>query len=63
MNYVAEMGLGVIIYIPSFLKIDAGIQKLLVGIHTYTDTQTARCSHKTTFIFLTSLLCYKPSVE
>jgi hypothetical protein len=33
MKYAVEMGLGVMIYIPSFIKIGSGIQKLIVGIH------------------------------
>jgi hypothetical protein len=35
MKYTAEMGLGAIIYIPSFIKIDSVIQKLIK-----VDTQT-----------------------
>jgi hypothetical protein len=31
MNYTVEMGSGVMIYIPSFVKIDSGIQKLMGG--------------------------------
>jgi hypothetical protein len=34
MKYVAEMGSGGVIYISSFIKIAAGIQKLMGG---YTD--------------------------
>jgi hypothetical protein len=37
MKYAVEMGSGVMIYIPSFIKIGLGIQKLIGG---YTDTQT-----------------------
>jgi hypothetical protein len=33
LKYTAEMGSGVMIYIPSFIKIGPGIQKLLCGIH------------------------------
>jgi hypothetical protein len=45
MNCVVEMGLGAMIYIPSFIKIGSGIQKLIVrGIHIQphrlTDTHT-----------------------
>jgi hypothetical protein len=29
------MGLGAVIYIPSFIKVGSGVQKLIVG---YTDT-------------------------
>jgi hypothetical protein len=38
MKYAFEMGSGAMIYIPSFIKIGSGIQKLIGG---YTDTQTA----------------------
>jgi hypothetical protein len=37
MKYAVEMGSGAMIYIPSFIKIGSGIQKLIVG---YIDTQT-----------------------
>jgi hypothetical protein len=47
-NYALEMGSGTIIHIPSFLKIESAIQKLMGG---YIDIQTARRSHKHTFIF------------
>jgi hypothetical protein len=41
MKYAAEMGSGAMIYIPSFIKIDSDIPKLIGrGIHT--DTETAR---------------------
>jgi hypothetical protein len=35
MKYAVEMGLGAMIYIPSLIKTDSCIQKLIVG-----DTQT-----------------------
>jgi hypothetical protein len=41
MNYAVEMGSGIMICIPSFIKISSGIRKLL-GEYTHTDTQTAR---------------------
>jgi hypothetical protein len=37
MKYAVEMSSGVMIYIPSVVKIDSSIQKLIGG---YTDTQT-----------------------
>jgi hypothetical protein len=46
MKYAVEMGSGSMIYIPSFLKIGSGIQKLIGG--GFTDTQTAWRSCKTT---------------
>jgi hypothetical protein len=36
-KYAVEMGSGVMIYIPSFIKIGSGIKKLIGG--AYTDTQ------------------------
>jgi hypothetical protein len=37
MNYAVEMGSGTNIYIPSFIKIGSGIQKLTRGIYLHTD--------------------------
>jgi hypothetical protein len=34
MKYDVEMGTGAMIYIPSLINIDSGIQKLLVGRYT-----------------------------
>jgi hypothetical protein len=31
MKYAVEMGLGAMIYIPSFIKIGSSIQKLITG--------------------------------
>jgi hypothetical protein len=42
------MGSGVVIYVPSFIKIGSGIQKLIGG---YRDKQTAWRSHKPAFSF------------
>jgi hypothetical protein len=33
MKYAVEMGSGAMIYAPSFIKIDPGIEKLIEGIH------------------------------
>jgi hypothetical protein len=41
MNYASEMRLGAMIYIPSFIKIGSGIQKLMGR-----DSQTAWRTHK-----------------
>jgi hypothetical protein len=38
MKYAVEIGSGVMIYIPSFIKIGSGIQKLLGGIRKHTDS-------------------------
>jgi hypothetical protein len=35
MKYTVEMGSGAIIYIPSFIKIGLGIQKLIRGLHNH----------------------------
>jgi hypothetical protein len=32
------MGAGAMIYVPSFIKIGSGIQKLIGGIHRHTNT-------------------------
>jgi hypothetical protein len=50
MKHAVEMGSGAMIYsyVPSFIKNGSAIQKLIRG---YTNTQTARRSHKPTFIF------------
>jgi hypothetical protein len=34
MKYTVEMGLGAMIYIPSFIKIGSGIQNLIWGGYT-----------------------------
>jgi hypothetical protein len=44
------MGSGAVIYVPSFIKICSGIQKLIWG-DTQTYTQTATWSHKPTLFF------------
>jgi hypothetical protein len=36
MKYAVEMGSGAMIYIPSFIKIGSGTQKLIGGIHRHT---------------------------
>jgi hypothetical protein len=38
MRYTVEMGSGAMIYIPSVIKIDPDIQKLMGGIHRHTDS-------------------------
>jgi hypothetical protein len=35
MKYAVVMGSGAVIYIPSFIKIGSGIQKLIRGIHRH----------------------------
>jgi hypothetical protein len=37
MKYAIEMGLGAVIYIPNFIQIGSGVQKLIRRIHTQTD--------------------------
>jgi hypothetical protein len=39
MKCAVEMGSGAVIYVPSFMQIGSGIQKLIEG--GYTDKQTA----------------------
>jgi hypothetical protein len=50
MKDAVDMGSGVMLYIPSFVNIGSGIQKLLGVIHRHTQ-KALRC-HKPTFIFL-----------
>jgi hypothetical protein len=38
MKYVVEMGSVAMVHIPRFIKTDSGIQKLIRGIHRYTDS-------------------------
>jgi hypothetical protein len=38
LKYAVEMGSVVIIYIPSFIKIGSGIQKIIGGIYRHTDS-------------------------
>jgi hypothetical protein len=38
MKYAFEMGSGVMIYIPSFINIGSGVQKLIGGIQIHTDS-------------------------
>jgi hypothetical protein len=40
MEYVVEIGSDAVIFMPSFIKIGSGIQKLIRG-DTYTDTERA----------------------
>jgi hypothetical protein len=47
MKYAVEMGSGVMIHIPSFIKIGLPIQLLMRGTHT----QSARRPRRPTFIF------------
>jgi hypothetical protein len=42
MKYAVRMGSGAIIHIPRFINTGSGFQKLMVGIHRHTDTQTQR---------------------
>jgi uncharacterized membrane protein YqaE (UPF0057 family) len=38
MEHIIEMGLGAMIYVPSFVKIGSGVQILLRGGYTYRHT-------------------------
>jgi hypothetical protein len=38
MKHAIEMGPGVMIYLPSFIKIDTAVQKLMKGIRSHTDS-------------------------
>jgi hypothetical protein len=48
-NYSVEVGSDAVIYVPSFIQIGSGSEKLIVGIHTH--THTATWSHKPTLFF------------
>jgi hypothetical protein len=47
MKHADEMGSVAMIYVPSFIEIGSGIQKL-IGREELTETQKARRSHKST---------------
>jgi hypothetical protein len=49
MKCAAEMGSGVMIYIPSFINIGSGIQKLNGGVHRHTHSMVIS---KPTVIFM-----------
>jgi hypothetical protein len=48
MKCAVEMDSGIVIYTPSFIKIDSGIHMLIGGIHRHTDRMEAA---KPSFIF------------
>jgi hypothetical protein len=55
------MGSGAVIYVPSFVKIGSGIQKLMGGggyrrARTHMHTQTTSWSHKPTLLAYFSIL-------
>jgi hypothetical protein len=41
-NYAFEMGLGAVVYIPSFIMMGSRIQKLMGGKHIKTDSHANR---------------------
>jgi hypothetical protein len=62
MNYATEIASGDMIFIPSFMKINLGIQKLLREVHIYTQNththarthaqrERASCADNPAFIF------------
>jgi hypothetical protein len=38
-NWTVEMGSGAVMYVPYFMKIGSGVQKLIRGIHRHTHRQ------------------------
>jgi hypothetical protein len=50
MKYAVQMGLGAMVYIPSFTKTGSDIQKLKGG-GLFTDTEAVWRSHKPAVIF------------
>jgi hypothetical protein len=63
MKYPIEMDSSVMMCVPSFIKIDSGIQKLILGLHRHTDFQIAWRIHKPTFIFQTKEIGLKISTR
>jgi hypothetical protein len=55
MKYAVEMGSSAVIYIPNFIQIGSGIQKLIAG-GGLIDTQTAWRSPKTKFLFTSATM-------
>jgi hypothetical protein len=55
MKCAAEMGSGVMIHIPSFIKIDSGVQKLLGGVHRHRQLGDVRDSKIPAFSALMEL--------
>jgi hypothetical protein len=51
MKHSVVMVSSAMIYIPSFIKIGSGIQKLVVGIHRYTDKEKGDLITLVLFIF------------
>jgi hypothetical protein len=49
MEYAVDMGSRAMIYVPSFIQIGSGIQKLMGRCGSQTDTQITRRLHKRTF--------------
>jgi hypothetical protein len=45
MKYVVEMGPGVMIYLPYFIQIDSGIEKLIRGMYIYRYTESKVISY------------------
>jgi hypothetical protein len=37
MKHAVEMGSGVMMFLPSFMKIDSAIQKITMGMHRHTE--------------------------
>jgi hypothetical protein len=50
-NYVVEIGTDALTYIPSFIKIVSGIQKLISGIYIQTHTQSKVISQAYIYFF------------
>jgi hypothetical protein len=51
MKYAVEMGSGAMIYIPNFIKIGSGIQKLVGRIYRHTDSMVISKANFVFFIF------------
>jgi hypothetical protein len=58
-NWVAEMGSGAVIYIPSFIKIGSGVQKFIGGMHRHTQTNIHTHTHGQQCDFISLLYFFK----
>jgi hypothetical protein len=59
MKYTVEMGSGAVIYMPSFIKIGSGIQKLTGGVCIQTHRQQGNLISLLLLFFKIRKVCYK----
>jgi hypothetical protein len=63
MKHTDEMNSGAMIYIPSFMKIGSGIQKLIGGRHRHTDSMVISYAYFPYFEKIKVCLCNHHAVE